>query len=550
MKFWETMAPEFRESIKQAGLARQRGESVPGNYVLRTVTKSGDACWVRAAMSTISYRGQLAGLGVVIDITEQKRAEEALRESESRFRAIFEQVAVGMAHVGLDGRLLLVNQKLSDILGYTVDELQQKSCSEVTHPGDREATKKAAQRVLSGKDLSFVLEKRSLRKDGTVVWTRVTSVLVRSGSGVPLYYVDVMEDISMRKQIEAEQARLIAILENTPDFVATTTIDGRGIYMNRATRELFGLLGDEELRKWQGPQAYTEQSREIVSRQGIPTALRSGIWSGDVSVVRHTGEEIPTSHVILAHKDETGRAQYLSVIARDISEQEKARETLQTFSRRILDAQEQERRRLACELHDELGQVLSAVKLTLQNISRRPINMPERIKESVDMVQSALEQVRILSRNLRPLMLDDLGLVAALRWYADQHEQLTHAHVEFLADVPDQRFSPEVEIVCFRVAPEALTNIMRHAQAENVWIEIHYHDEALHLLVQDDGVGFDVEAVFADMTRRSNGGLLGMRERAQLVNGHVQITSIIGEGTEVRAMFPVALTHDQDIQPN
>ena len=474
------------------------------------------------------------------DITEQKKAETALRESEARFRATFEQSASGMAHVGLDGRFLLVNQKLCDILGYSRDELQQSFCQDLTHPDDRATVEKETQRVLTGEMTAFGFEKRGIRKDGTLVSVNQRRTLVRAADGTPLYFVDVIEDISVRKQIEAEQARLIAILENTSDFVVTTTVDGRGVYMNRAGRELLGVTSDADLREWKGTTAYAEQSRELVFRQGIPTALRIGIWFGEAAAVSRSGEEIPVSQVIIAHKDEKGRAQYLSVIARDISEQKKAAETLQILSHRVLNAQEQERRHLARELHDELGQVLSALKMTLQNGQRRPANLTLRVEESVAMVQTALEQVRTLSRNLRPPMLDDLGLVAALRWYVNQQAQRMGVEVQLTAEVPEQRFSLEVETVCFRVMQEALTNIMRHAQAQHIWVELRYREGRLQLLVQDDGVGFDVEAASAQTAHGISSGLLGMRERAQLVGGQVHVTSIHGVGTEVRAVFPAA----------
>lgn len=482
------------------------------------------------------------------DITDRKKAEKALQESEARFRAIFEQVAVGAAYLNLDGRFLQVNQKFCDILGYTQDELQQRFCFDVTHPDDRDATEKGVGRVMVGEIPSFVVEKRYIRKNGTAVWVTQTGVLVRAFDSTPLYFVDVIEDISRRKQLEDAQQRLVDILENTSDYVSTTTAEGRGIYLNRAGRSLLGLDADADLSQWVPLAAYTQRSGELMCQHIVPHGLQNGTWAGEATLMTRSGQEIPVSQVVIAHKGEDGRARYVSVIARDISEQKKTEEALQALSRRILDAQEQERRHLARELHDELGQVLSALKLTLQNIQRRPASMPTRIEESIGMTQHALEQIRTLSRNLRPLMLDDLGLVAALRWYTTQHARLTSAHVEFIAEMPDLRFSPAVETVCFRVAQEALTNIMRHAQARHVWVDLHYRDGELQLSVRDDGVGFDESAVPMQATQGAGSGLLGMRERAQLVKGNVRVSSARDGGTEVRAVFPVTLDDEQTLQ--
>jgi PAS domain S-box-containing protein len=549
---WELLAPEFherREDIKRRELARQRGEMVDfiPHEELKIVTKRGATKWAHISRTAVTLQGKLAHINVIVDITERRRMEEEIRESEARFRATFEQAAVGMAHVDLEGRFFLVNQKLCDILEYSQAELLQNTCYDLTHPYDCAALKNATQQVIARELPSFTLEKRCLRKDGTVVWIRQTGTVVRGSDGAPLYFAYVLEDISLRKQIEAEEDRLIAILEYTPDFVVTTTVDGRCVYMNRAGRELLGVVSDADLSEWQGPKAYTQRSLEVMLRQALPTALRTGTWSGELVVVRPSGEELPVSQVIIAHKKEDGQVDYLSVIARDISEQKKVEEALQALSRRVLDAQEQERRHLARELHDELGQVLSAVKMTLQNGQRRPAHLAVRVEESVAMVQTALEQVRTLSRNLRPPMLDDLGLVAALRWYVKQQAQLMEMEIQFDADMPAHRFPLEVETVCFRIVQEALTNILRHAQAQHVWIELRYRDGNVQLLVRDDGVGFDVEAVCAETAYGKSSGLLGMRERAQLIGGHVQVVSLKGVGTEIRAVFPTAPDYTQPV---
>lgn len=540
MKPWAPLAPEFRERIEKTVQAWQRGEQValPRQEEQQVITKGGTEQWVHVSRAFVKFHGKPSSIHAVVDITARRRVEDALRISEARFRATFEQAAVGMAHVDLEGRFFLVNQKLCDILGYTEAELLQSSCYDLTHPDDCMALKNAAQQVITGKIPSYVIEKRCIRKDGTVVWIRQTGAVVRGSDGTPLYFVDVLEDISQRKDIEAEQARLVAILENTSDFVVTTTVDGRGVYMNRAARELLGVASDMDLKDWRGLAAYTEESLEVLHHQVLPATLCTGTWSGEAVVVNPAGGEIPISQVLIAHKKEGGRADYISVIARDISEQKKAAEALQNLSHRVLNAQEQERRNLARELHDELGQVLSALKMTLQNGQRRPANLAVRVEESVAMVQTALEQVRTLSRNLRPPMLDELGLVAALRWYVKQQMQLMEVEIELTAEVPPHRFPLEIETACFRVVQEALTNILRHAQARHVWVELRYLDGQLHLLVQDDGVGFDVEAAFAQIVEGKSSGLLGMRERAQLVSGQVQVISIAGVGTEIRAMFP------------
>ena len=149
----------------------------------------------------------------------------------------------------------------------------------------------------------------------------------------------------------------------------------------------------------------------------------------------------------------------------------------------------------------------------------------------------------ILSLNLRPSMLDDLGLEPALRWYADRQAALTGLHVEVRADPLNQRLDPMIETECFRVAQEALTNVAKHAKARHVTVELTTNDEQLHLSVRDDGVGFDVAGVRQQAVLGASLGLLSMEERATLAGGGVQYHANPGQGAEVHAWFPVKWAH-------
>lgn len=212
---------------------------------------------------------------------------------------------------------------------------------------------------------------------------------------------------------------------------------------------------------------------------------------------------------------------------------------LQTLSRRILDAQEAERRRLARDLHDELGQALTAIKINLQARDRLKGQSPAELDaENIELIESAIQQVRQLALALRPSMLDDLGLLPALRWIADQAAERGGFSVQLGADFPDTRLAAVIETVCFRIVQETLTNIARHAQAKRVAIELRHDGDTLLMTVQDDGRGFDVAAAHARATAGDSFGMLGMQERAELVGGKLEIESAPGQGTVVRARFP------------
>lgn len=208
---------------------------------------------------------------------------------------------------------------------------------------------------------------------------------------------------------------------------------------------------------------------------------------------------------------------------------------LQTLSRRVLEAQETERRRMAHELHDELGQALTAIKINLQTRSRfQNVSTDGLDAENIRILDDALQQVRRLALALRPSMLDDLGLGPALRWLGEQ--TATRGGFEVALNIPvlEPRLPPDMETACFRIVQEALTNITRHAGAKHVTIELQREDASMVLSVQDDGCGFDLAAVRARAIDGGSIGVLGMQERAVLVGGQLDITSAPGQGSQLR----------------
>jgi signal transduction histidine kinase len=210
------------------------------------------------------------------------------------------------------------------------------------------------------------------------------------------------------------------------------------------------------------------------------------------------------------------------------------------LSQQLLEVQEAERRHIARELHDEIGQGLTAVKVNLQSVKRisgdSELDLP--LEESIAIVEHTLRQVRDLSLDLRPSLLDDLGVVAALRWYADRQAQRAGFEAKFLSELEDHRLPADLETTCFRVVQEALTNVVRHAKAKRVWIDLRQVGNKIELTIRDDGVGFDVEAIVAQAAGDLSLGILGMQERVQLMGGEFTINSDPNQGTRIRAIFP------------
>ena len=212
---------------------------------------------------------------------------------------------------------------------------------------------------------------------------------------------------------------------------------------------------------------------------------------------------------------------------------------LKALSRRVLEAQESERRRVAIELHDELGQSLTAIKINLQLTERFKDQSPADLnQENIRIVEDALQQVRRLATALRPSMLDDLGLVPALQWIAQQTERRGGFAVHLRQDGIHSRLANDIETACFRIVQEALTNVSRHAQPNQVIINLGHVGPELILTVQDDGLGFDLPAMQERATAGGSLGVLGMQEGATLVEGQLDIDSTPGLGTTVQFRCP------------
>ncbi len=217
-----------------------------------------------------------------------------------------------------------------------------------------------------------------------------------------------------------------------------------------------------------------------------------------------------------------------------------SKQQLLATSQRVLEAQEAERRRVAHELHDELGQSLTAIKINLQASERfQGQTVKELNAENIRIIEDALQQVRRLALALRPSVLDDLGLIPALRWIADQTAQRSGFVVNFACSMPESRLPPTVETACFRIVQEALTNIARHSRATRVEIDLSLEGGNLMLCVQDDGCGFDVPAIRAHAVAGRSIGVLGMQERATLIGGHLEIESAPGQGCILRLRCPL-----------
>jgi signal transduction histidine kinase len=353
------------------------------------------------------------------------------------------------------------------------------------------------------------------------VSTDPEGVLEKTGTdGVENFYAFVT------RPSELARGQVISIL-STPRQVLFAEAD-RVLQTNLVWLALAASLAC--LLGWAGGKFLILRPVKALARSSARLAL------GDLSVrtgVPHTHDEL--GQLTLAFD------QMAQALEQRELERQRAAQKLQILSHRLVEVQETERRHIARELHDEIGQTLTVAEMNLQAAlhSQNTASKKQRLEDSIQAVERVLEQVHDLSLNLRPSILDDLGLEPALRWYTHRQAALTGLQAEFKAATLEKRLDLVIETECFRVAQEALTNVVRHSQARAVTVALTKRNGHLHLQVRDDGVGFDVAALRSEAVQGASLGLLSMEERTSLAGGGLEFNSAPGKGTEVHAWFPL-----------
>jgi signal transduction histidine kinase len=214
----------------------------------------------------------------------------------------------------------------------------------------------------------------------------------------------------------------------------------------------------------------------------------------------------------------------------------KAEEQLRALSKRLIEVQEEERRSIARELHDQVGQYLTITKLMLDRATKAtPETVTPLLIEITAQVVEVLQQVRNMSLNLRPSMLDDLGLVPALKWLFERLEKQSGLNINFEHNMTDNRVSPDIDTTIYRIVQEALTNVIRHAGVTSAKVRLWLNEKTISLKVEDNGQGFEPDRLAARVTT----GLSAMQERARLLGGYLRIESVPGAGTRVVAEIPI-----------
>lgn len=381
------------------------------------------------------------------------------------------------------------------------------------------------------------------RKDGSRFWAHSLTFVLRDQHGQLRGFAKVTQDITQRKQAADELRESHTFIQQ----IITCAQEGIVVYDRNLRYRVFNPYM-ENFTGLKEKDVLGHQPLEFfpfLTRHGVDLvhqrALRGETLESE-PIRYKLGEDHEgwSSGVWSPLRDSQGEIIGAVGFVRDITERIRTQERLQQLSRRLLTAQEQERRRLAIELHDEIGQVLTAVTLNLQSLIKNVgAKEQDQVQDCILVVQEAIQKARELALNLRPSLLDDLGLEPALRWLLDQHAQRAGFTVHLDCHVNDDTLPNDVETAAFRIVQESLTNIVRHARAQAVRVDVAMQVQELRVGVTDDGCGFEIDRVQALAAQGKNLGLLGMQERAELLGGRFSVHSSPGQGTQIEVTFPI-----------
>ena len=490
----------------------------------------------------------------------RKRAEEALFQRQAELNEAQRLASIGSWKWDILADGLTYSDELRRIYGFEGEDPASpgRAFSEAIHPADRPRRNAAVEAALKGGP-PYNVEFRMIRPDKSVRFVHSRGRVIYDETGKPVRMFGMAQDITERKRTEEalreSELRFRQIAENINEvfWVWTGRQNSRLVYVSPAYETIWGHSRES---LYSSPQSWREALHPKDKERVLADIANSDLEKpSDVTyrIVRPDQSVRWIRDRVFPVRDPSGALVRFAGIAEDVTKSKEAEEALDRANRRLrilsrgrIQAHEDERRRLSQELHDQIGQLLTAGTMNLQS-ARKSKNRPaitKKLDKTIAILNQILQKIRQISFDIRPPVLDDLGLAPAMRWMFN--DTITRAGLsgEFFADPNLKRGDEESETACYRVGLEAVANVVRHAHAQKVWLELRNDGDALQLLVRDDGIGFDVAAA-EKRVGRDRLGLAGMLDRATAVGGQFECKSTPGRGTEVRALFPISSKQDR-----
>lgn len=529
--------------------------TINGKYSTKVIQyhKSGRKIYVEAKGFTVKdkYGNVIGYASINRDITVNYEAELLLRESEEKFRALAESTPAAI-FIYQGEYFQYLNPAAENLTGYKLNEIYGMKFYELVHPEHREMVKERGIKRQLGEEVDNRYTFKIVRKDGQVRWVDFGAEIIEykgRPAGIGTAY-DITDRINFEESLKESEEKYRLLVENQSDLIVKVDLEGKFLFVSDSYCKTFGKTQEELLHNKFLPLVHPDDQestlKEMEKLYNHPhtcyveqRALTAKGWRW-------------FSWVDTMVFDENGNANAIIGVGRDITEKklaeialqesqkelQRSEEMLRSLTKKLQEIREEERSRIAMELHDELGQVLTAIKIDLNSLIKKPPykkDFPKKITPIISLIESTIETVRKISTELRPVVLDRLGLIAAIEWHIN--ETIKRLGINIKTNFPEdiKSLDKEVEIAVFRVFQEIMTNIARHSKASEVVVSIKCDDDKLMLIVSDNGVGFTPETI----AKKGGFGLLGMRERIKSVNGFMEINSKLNSGTDIKIFIPL-----------
>jgi len=518
----------------------------------RLRTERTEAAHMRLSLMITSCLCLGLGFGVFLGFFTRYYVEKLgtrLLQSEERWTATLGSIGEAVIATDSKARITFLNPVAAALTGWRPDEALNQPIGNVLKLINETSGMTADNevlRVLKEKQVLSVANHVDLvTRNGREIAVEHSAAPILASKGAVIGVVLVFRDVAARRQEQIETAQQAALLELTQDSVFVINTEGAVLFWSRGAEAMLGYTKAEangkiahELLCTDFPKPFTEIMADL---------MRVGHWEGDLLKTAKDGRLVAVSGRWALQWGKRGQAPRVLVINSDITERKRGeeslilqREQLRALAERLQWVREEDRKQVARDLHDQIGQILTAIKMDMtwmiRHLPESEVEVISRLKESIQSINDGVKAVRAICSGLRPGVLDDLGLAAAIEWQAS--EFASRNNVRCLVSVPpvDLHLDGDRATATFRIFQECLTNVIRHAQAASVRIDLCQEEENILLVVEDDGIGFHESGIsnaFGSL------GLLGMKERAQFCGGNVEITSSPGKGTKVTVRVPM-----------
>jgi PAS domain S-box-containing protein len=506
----------------------------------------------RWTLMVTSCLGLGLGLGVFFALFTRYNVEKLgtkLLQSEERWTATLGSIGEAVIATDSEGRITFLNPIAAALTGWAQEEALNQPIGNVLRLINEKSGMTADNEVLrvlnEKKILGMANHVDLVTRDGREISVEHSAAPILAGEGRVIGVVLVFRDVSERRQEQIETAEQAALLELTQDSVFVIDMEGAVLFWSRGAEAMMGYTKAQAAGKISHDLLHTEFPLPMVE---IRTELmRVGHWEGDLITIAQDGRRVVMASRWALQWGKRDEAPRVLVINSDITERKRGeesvvlqREQLRALAERLQRVREEDRKKIARDLHDQIGQILTAIKMDMTWMSR---HLPEtehevlaRLKESVQLINDGVKAVRTICSGLRPGVLDDLGLAAAIEWQASEFASRNGVRCQVSVPPVDLHLDGDRATATFRIFQECLTNVIRHAQAKSVRVALRQEEESILLVVEDDGIGFRESGLSNSF---GSLGLLGMKERAQFCGGDVQISSSPGNGTTVTVRVPL-----------